>query len=418
MSTPFYDLASLVLVPSGYKAQKVYAQKPLTTDGQLTFSRASTATRVNSAGLIETVSSNVPRLDYLNSSCPRLLLEPQRLNLMLHSSAFDNAVWNKYNNAVTTANSTTAPDGTTTAETYGLSSASTTFPNIAQDFSAVNGQTYVFSVFAKKGVTNFVKLRVGGTAFASSTNSPIFNLNTGTVTSGTGSIQLISNGWYRCSFTEVAIASATGGFALDLPDANGVWNGSSVYTASDSVYIWGAQAEAGSYLTSLIPTTTAAVTRLADACSKTGVSSLIGQTEGTVFGEFTFTGRVPEMHMFLSVAGSYGNAIYVENSSSNRISMQVWSGVTQQCFIITNSYTVGQNIKFAAAYKNNDFVFYVNGTQIGTDTSGSVPSGLSQVEVGGYAEAGSPFNYSSPIKQAILFKTRLPNAQLAELTSL
>jgi hypothetical protein len=55
MSTPFYDLASLVVVPSGYKAEKVYAQKPLTTDGQLTFSRASTATRVNASGLIETV---------------------------------------------------------------------------------------------------------------------------------------------------------------------------------------------------------------------------------------------------------------------------------------------------------------------------------------------------------------------------
>jgi hypothetical protein len=65
MSTPFYDLASLVVVPSGYKASKVYAQKPLTTDGQLTFSRASTATRVNASGLIET--SNVPRLDYLGS---------------------------------------------------------------------------------------------------------------------------------------------------------------------------------------------------------------------------------------------------------------------------------------------------------------------------------------------------------------
>jgi hypothetical protein len=42
----FYDLASLVVVPSGYKSGKVYAQKPLTTDGQLAFTRASTATRV------------------------------------------------------------------------------------------------------------------------------------------------------------------------------------------------------------------------------------------------------------------------------------------------------------------------------------------------------------------------------------
>ena len=80
MSTPFYDLASLVVVPSGYKASKVYAQKPLTTDGQLAFTRSTTATRVNSAGLIESVAINVPRLDYTNSTCPKLLLEPSRTN--------------------------------------------------------------------------------------------------------------------------------------------------------------------------------------------------------------------------------------------------------------------------------------------------------------------------------------------------
>jgi hypothetical protein len=95
MSTPFYDLASLVIQPSGVKAQKVYAQKPMTTDGQLTFSRASTATRVNASGLIETVASNVPRLDYTNSTCPKLLLEPSRTNLALQSSAFNDAAWTK-----------------------------------------------------------------------------------------------------------------------------------------------------------------------------------------------------------------------------------------------------------------------------------------------------------------------------------
>jgi hypothetical protein len=87
--------ASLILVPSAIKTGEVLVQKPLPNkfadetgnyDGNdpqgsanLTFTRASTATRVNSSGLIETVASNVPRLDYLGSSCPRLLLEPQRL---------------------------------------------------------------------------------------------------------------------------------------------------------------------------------------------------------------------------------------------------------------------------------------------------------------------------------------------------
>ena len=54
----FYDQASLVMVPSGYKAGKVYSQKPLSTDGELTFTRNSNATRVNADGLVEKVRTN------------------------------------------------------------------------------------------------------------------------------------------------------------------------------------------------------------------------------------------------------------------------------------------------------------------------------------------------------------------------
>ena len=55
----FYDLASLVMIPSGKKAGKVYSQKPLSTDGQLDFTRASTATRIGSDGLIEKTRTNL-----------------------------------------------------------------------------------------------------------------------------------------------------------------------------------------------------------------------------------------------------------------------------------------------------------------------------------------------------------------------
>jgi hypothetical protein len=180
---------------------------------------------------------------------------------------------------------------------------------------------------------------------------------------------------------------------------------------------YGFQHELGAYATSYIPTLAASATRVADAASKTGISSLIGQTEGTLFGEFTFTG-VTSLHMLASVAGSYTSAVYVQTGSSTGISMQVWSGATNQVGINFIGLTVGQNVKFAAAYKANDFMLYVNGVQAGSSTSGSVPAGLSQLEVGSYAEAGSPFNFNSSIKQAIVFKTRLTNAELATLTTL
>ena len=88
-----FDDASLVVTPNGYKEGTLYSIKPTSGAGDMTVVRATTATRVNSAGLIESVANNVPRLDYLNASCPSLLLEPQRTNLVTYSEQLDNAAW-------------------------------------------------------------------------------------------------------------------------------------------------------------------------------------------------------------------------------------------------------------------------------------------------------------------------------------
>jgi hypothetical protein len=81
-----FDDASLVLTPNGVKSGKVYSIKPTDGVGDFDFTRASSATRVNSDGLIETVSTGVPRLNYPPlGGCPSLLLEPQSTNLYLNS---------------------------------------------------------------------------------------------------------------------------------------------------------------------------------------------------------------------------------------------------------------------------------------------------------------------------------------------
>lgn len=78
--------ASLLLIPSGYKSGKAYAQIPTNGNGDLTWTRASTANRTNSSGNIELMGSGVPRLSYMHGSCPALLLEPQRTNLVFPSA--------------------------------------------------------------------------------------------------------------------------------------------------------------------------------------------------------------------------------------------------------------------------------------------------------------------------------------------
>lgn len=281
----FYDLASLVLVPSGYKASKVYAQKPLTTDGQLTFSRASTATRVNSAGLIETVSSNVPRLDYLGSTCPKLLLEPQRTNLTLYSEQLNNAAWLPQNLS-TTANVTTAPDGTTSADKL-IPTASNALHHTFQAQIAIGGAAYsTFFVKAAEYTKVAIREAWNGTRWAS------FNLSTGAIiTQASGSNATIvsyGNGWYR-----IGIYSANTTQRHDLYVLNNAYTNTdpSAYNyagdGTSGIFAWGAQFEAGAYATSYIPTEGTAVTRLAEA--SLNFSALVNHTSFTLFFEGSYT---------------------------------------------------------------------------------------------------------------------------------
>jgi hypothetical protein len=168
--------------------------------------------------------------------------------------------------------------------------------------------------------------------------------------------------------------------------------------------------ELGATASTFIPTTTAAVTRLVDAASKTGVSSLIGQTEGTIFIDVNLDTRQSFTYFAIAPNLSSGTAYIGFAFFNNQINFEVLNTGPQAVIVFTNNST--GRFKLAAAYKQNDFVFYVNGVLVGTDTSGTVPA-CSQIGL---------FNYSQvqalQYNQAALFPTRLTNAQLAEMTTL
>jgi hypothetical protein len=344
---------------------------------------------------------NIPRLDYSNGTCPSLLVEPQRTNLALWSSSFDNAAWSK-SNVTITANDTISPSGIQDADLCSFTSSSNSLILSASNSAT---STYTISVFAKKGTGNILRIRE---VFYFGTSS-VFNLDIGAVVSGSGKIEDYGNGWYRCSITQ---SYSSGETAIQWSfDSN---------TNVNNFYLWGAQLEAGSYPTSYIPTTSASVTRNADVISKTGISSLIGQTEGTIFWEGKVDGRntayneaIP-ISLFASGANVSGAQIYLNFPSNGQIIYVVFDGTAVQAIISTSSsfYTLGTYIKIAVAYKANDFVLYINGTQIGTDTSGSVPA-LADMYFDYQNQAGK---YS--INAAALWKTRLTNTQLATLTTL
>jgi hypothetical protein len=395
----FYDLASLVVIPSGYKASTIYAQKPLTTDGQLSFSRASTATRVNASGLIETVASNVPRLDYTNSSCPRLNLEPQRTNSVLQSNALASAGWLSFGGTQTN-NSGVSPDGTNNATLF--SSSGSAPAGAYQNVAATSGQTVTVSAYFKLGTATNICLVINNAFAWDTVGGEVFTTANG----------LSTTAWKRVTFTFTAPATNQYNIHIGQNGQSGL--------ASQSLgtfYVYGVQAEVGGYATSLIPTTSASVTRVADAASKTGISSLIGQTEGTIFweGSINTLGDFPQIcdlnadgNKFIQiyntlVGGVPRLALYVQNVS---ILLNA-SNITGLSF--------NTIFKLALGYKNNDYALYLNGVQVYVNTTIGVPPtsnfGLGKAL---QSEEGS----GKEVAQAALFPTRLTNAQLAEITAL
>ncbi len=362
---------------------------------------------------------NVPRLTYQNGGggCPSLLLEKQSTNLVTYSEQFDNADWTKLQTSIS-ANSVTSPDGTTNADTLTADGSSNEHQLRSTGiFTITSGQAYTTSIFAKAGTNNFVQL-IGSGAIFSATTYANFNIATGVIgdvgAGTTAKIDNLGNGWYRCSMIATAISTtSTNTFLFNIVTSNTAIRGES-NTLSTSVYVWGAQVEASSYPTSYIPTTSASATRVADTCFKTGITSLIGQTEGVMFVDWNFTGNydVSGILAIQLITGSSFAYIYIQSSGS--LIFELWDNGFQQSIMTSTIGAIGRK-KMAFAYKQNDFAAYMNGTQLATDTSGTVGA-MGSLYVGG----GNTSNYAinGGMNQAILFPTRLTNAELASITSL
>ena len=207
--------SSLLLVPSGYKGGKLYAEIPTNGNGDLTWTRASDAFRTNASGLIQRVP----------------------WNFASYSEDFSNAAWS-LDGVTISANQIASPTGTTTADL--MTSNGTGQQRIFQTYTVVSGSQYTISIYVKQGTTSNIQIVMpyvgAGPTFTFSTAT--FN----TVSGWTSSVQTLANGWYRISATQTA-TSTNAGFQLVLPS-----NGS-------SVYLWGAQFDQNTTAQTYLPTT-------------------------------------------------------------------------------------------------------------------------------------------------------------------
>ena len=398
----------------GTNAGNIYIQDAQFEQGLVATDYIPTTTTAVSVGPV----ANVPRLDYTGGGCPKLLLEPQRTNLIGSSEYFNtSSVWTLNANIQIDDNQDVSPEGVVNASRIYNDTGSDTTIFYGASINLGSAGTYVLSTFAKKGGLNWIRLRCLGFD-AGANNNCYFDLENGvkgTNTFDNADIEDYGNGWYRIWVEFTSSTDLIGTCYIYSADADEdviIPSGASNY-----ISVFGAQLEEGSYPTSYIPTYGAASTRGADACSKTGISSLIGQTEGTLFLDFVLD----------SVDG--GNDFRLDITEGTSIDNEIFIGMTNgylravikaSASVVYDSgnisATVGTRYKMAMAYANNDVALYINGTQEDTSSSATIPN-TDEITIGNRTDSKAMVVKES-VNQALLFPTRLSNTQLAELTTL
>ena len=364
-----------------------------------------------------------PRLDFdpVTLAAKGLLVEEQRTNLLQRSAEFDNAYWgkNKLNTTGIPAwvNVGVAPDGTLSAEKLIPNTTSAADHNITS--TNVSSGNYTMSIYAKADGYSRLMLYDNGTSTGYG-----FDLSAGTMfaVSGISSassplIVPVGNGWYRCSIY------AVGALRFDIYVLNSTSFSNFAGNGTDGVLVWGAQVEAGSFPTSYIPTGAASATRSADVASVATSQFPYSATEGSIVVNWgvgqTSTTNARLIWMDDTDTGTYENFITLRqggNVSTAGAEGAVISGSSTQAAIIatTPSLTVGSYYKAAFAYSANDFAFCFNGGSVGTDTSGTVPSGIDLMRIGSHRD-GTYLN--GHIRQITYIPRRLTNAELQARTA-
>jgi hypothetical protein len=413
-----YDNAGVALIPSGTKASKLYSVLPANGDGDFNATRGSTATRVNKDGFIESVATNVPRLDYplidgVVQDCPALLLEPQRTNNLLQSNGF-NTTWSATRSSV--SQGYVSPDGSNNAWAF-IDNTNNSTHLIVQSLS-IGSAVHTFSIFAKKGTKDFMAVR-----FDSSTvDYAYFNLNTGTL--GTidsdytsASMQDYGNGWYRCILTRTTGSSGNQVVIYSVEQDNDItYSGNT----DNAIYIYGSQVEQGSYPTSYIPTSGNIATRSADVCNGAGTSAEFNGSEGVLFGEIAFAESQSSSSHRISLSNgttSYRMIIQQNNNATpNRLQFYFIVTPSAQTDFQHTLTDITQFNKIAFKYKENDFAVWVNGVEVLTDTSGvTFPEGT--VNQLNFDDGVGGNDFYGKTKQLTTFKTALTDSELETLTS-
>ena len=392
-------------------------------DSRVTFTRSSTATYFNSFVSLVTAPTNVPRLDFNPSTLAAqgLLIEESRVN-SIRNSAMIGAVagtpgnlpinWVALGAGLGTLTQQIVGTGTSAGITYidvKISGTTSTtsfgiqFESYTQ-IAAATGQNWTSSIYVALiagATTNLtVNHRVQErTALGVSLANTTVDI-TASLTSS-----LLNRFTNPRVFNQATTAFSTNDITLFF---------SSGVAIDITLRIGLPQLEQGAFATSVIPTTTAAVTRSADVASVNTLTPWFNATEGTLYAESFLTRQS-------ATAGT--NVFYIWNTSTSEIKLYyrgsgttgatvVDATVNQADLTPTGVLTANTVAKLSLAYKANDFAASGNGGAAVTDATGTVPAGMSQVLLGG--PNGVLNGY---IRRITYYPRRLSNAELQTITA-
>lgn len=381
----------------------------------LSCSRASTGYYTKADGTLQSFSSNT-----LRYGTNGLLVEEARTNIVSRSEEFDNATWTKtatYSSV--SANATTAPDGTSTADKFQAADTTAANRQCFQIGLSLSAAAYTASAYVKDAGNGWVILNL----YDGSNHLAWFQLSgagtVGTVQAGnTATITALASGWYRITVTRTAASTANGGMSIELTTADNVTAVAGV--VGNGTYVWGAQLEAGSFATSYIPTTSSSATRAADAI--TSVSSWLTPGIGTVLADFNLLGGG-----YNAVGGNWNTAIAHEiaaSPSNNMAGLGVGSSTTTKAVLrnggsyqanISPTVTLSGNIKGALAYSTNDIQAAFNGASSGAAVTTATIPAFDQIRVGYNAWFSAYLNGN--IRRLSYWGSRLAISDMQSLTT-
>jgi len=411
--------ASILLTPTATSDGKLHNIKPNTTTGDFDFTRATTATRVNSSGLIESVASGLPRIDFLGGT-GQILLEPASTNTATYSNDFSQGdIFQGSSNpsltgAVLSANQGTAPDGTNTAQKL-IDNNDGSSGSVSINFFSTNllsSTDSTLSVFAKKDGANV--LRINMTGFDNG-RATFFDLANGTKSGATQStIEDYGNGWFRCSVTMNTTTDLVGACLFNICSDSS--QTSIPRNGTQSILLWGMQSEEQSFPTSYIPTSGGFVSRNKDEANNSGDTSLISSTEGVLYAEIAALANDSiARHISINSNNNNNSVDMLYSTGSNKLQFRVTSNNSSDFLQATTLTDRAQFVKAAIKYKSGDIKCFVNGSEVFSDTSSFTFT--ESLQLLNLRRGGAGGEFEGKVKCVAVFKEALTDAQLISLTS-